>query len=146
MPSVRAIASSLFGFALLTVSTAQNDGWIKYEVTESDRQMLYSALKDVNSYSPGITTLACVKTVLGLEKQGEGAGSVGGDGSTPPVNPNAGKDTLSHFSVDGCEVDAQRDLGQCPASVNCDQTSFDIYLTQPTGTNQIKVTSVKANN
>ncbi|OWZ22030.1 hypothetical protein PHMEG_0003320 [Phytophthora megakarya] len=146
MLSVRVIASSLAGLALLSVSAAQNDGWIKYEVIESDRQRLYAALKDTNSYSPGITTLACVKTVLALELQGEGAGSTGTDGNSPPVNPNAGKDTIYHYTVDGCEVDVQGDLGQCPASVSCDQTNFDIYVTQPTGTDQFKVTSVKTNN
>ncbi|OWZ22031.1 hypothetical protein PHMEG_0003321 [Phytophthora megakarya] len=145
MPSVRVIASSLFGLALLSVSIAQNNGWIKTDVIEADRQRLYAALKDTNSYSPGITTLACVKTVIGLEMQGEGAGSTGGSTPNAP-NPNAGKDTLYHYTVDGCEVDAQGDLGLCPASVNCDQTNFDIYLTNPTGTDQIKVTSIKANN
>ncbi|ETP08877.1 hypothetical protein F441_15206 [Phytophthora nicotianae CJ01A1] len=147
MVSTRVLASYVFGLALLALSSAQNanEGWIKTTMDESDKQRLYSALKDVKSYSPGITTLICVKDTLSLEMAGEQAGSTGGSTLNAP-NPNAGKDTLFHYDVVGCEVDAEADLGFCRADLTCDQAPFDVYLTQPTGTDTIKVTSVLAKN
>ncbi|GMF23598.1 unnamed protein product [Phytophthora fragariaefolia] len=126
MPSLHAIASSLFALALVAVPGAQAASWTKGNVTESDSSLLYSAVGDVSTYSASVSTYLCVYKVNSLKTQ------------------NVKGTTNYNFGVTGCNAGGEEFVGRCP-----DLTSFpgcgnyDIVVSSQSKTSKPKVTSVK---
>ncbi|KAE8902307.1 hypothetical protein PF005_g30320 [Phytophthora fragariae] len=125
MPSLRAIASSIF--ALTLVSSAQAGARAKTNVTDADSALLISAVSDVSSYSSGVSTYPCVYKVNSLETQTTSNGA-----------------TDYNFGVTGCNAGGEEFVGRCP-----DLTSFaacgnyKIVVSSESKTSKPKVTSVK---
>ncbi|KAE8902302.1 hypothetical protein PF005_g30896 [Phytophthora fragariae] len=127
MPSLRAIASSIFALALVSAPSAQAGAWVKANVTAADNALLLTAVGDVNAYSSGASTYLCVYKVKSLKKQN---GAVAGA-------------TKYNFAVTGCNA-GEEFAGRCP-----DLTSFpgcggyNVVVSSASKTSKPKVTSVK---
>ncbi|KAG6623091.1 protease inhibitor EpiC2B [Phytophthora cinnamomi] len=98
MPYLRAITSSIFALALVSVSVpgAQAGAWTKTTVTDADTTLLLSAVGDVSTYSSGVATFLCVYKVNSLETQ---AGTAGGIANYD-------------FGVTACNAGAEGDQSQ----------------------------------
>ncbi|EGZ14086.1 hypothetical protein PHYSODRAFT_335762 [Phytophthora sojae] len=127
MPSLAAIASSLFALALVGAHGAQAGAWTKTNVNGMDTALLLSAVGDVGSYSSGVSTYLCVYKVNSLETQ---AGTASG-----PTNYN--------FSLTGCNA-GEEFVGRCPdltSFAGCG--SYNVFVAKQSKTSKPKVTSVK---
>ncbi|EGZ23347.1 hypothetical protein PHYSODRAFT_480608 [Phytophthora sojae] len=144
MPTIRAIAVSVFGLALLAVSAAENStgSWTTVKATDADSKLLYAAWGNVSNFGPGITTYGCGYNVLDLQKKGAAAeGSKAGN-----IYDFKLQSVIDyHFTVQGCglEGDEQQYFGYCE-DIDCLITTFDVYITSEPKTNTLRVTSVSA--
>ncbi|KAE8889325.1 hypothetical protein PF005_g17595 [Phytophthora fragariae] len=143
MPTIRALASSAFGFALLAVGAAENSSgdWKAANVTDVDSKLLYAAWGDVNNFGPGITTYGCGNNILGLQTKSAAAGSKAGASYDFKLQSA----TDYHFTVEGCDLtgDEQQYFGFCE-DMWCQMDTFDVYITSDPKTNALKVTAVTA--
>ncbi|KAG6613029.1 Extracellular cystatin-like protease inhibitor [Phytophthora cinnamomi] len=128
MPYLRAITSSIFALALVSVSVpgAQAGSWTKTTVTDADTTLLLSAVGDVSTYSSGVATFLCVYKVNSLETQ---AGTAGGIANYD-------------FGVTACNAGGKEFVGRCPdLTTYPDCGNYNIFVSSNSG--KPRVTKVK---
>ncbi|KAG7380780.1 hypothetical protein PHYPSEUDO_006781 [Phytophthora pseudosyringae] len=122
MPSLRVIATSLFGMALLAVSNAQDatPRQSNANVTDTDNNVLLTAVNDVDAYSTHVSTLICIHTINNLE-----------------VKKNS-----YNYSVTGCKVDPEF-VGRCPDLTTFPGCgSYNVVLASKSKSKKPKVKSI----
>ncbi|OWY90228.1 hypothetical protein PHMEG_00041742 [Phytophthora megakarya] len=123
--------SSVFftNFALLAVSTAQatTNGWGQVNVTDATNEMLYAALRNTITYSPNMTTFACVFSTYTLETQ--------------VVSPSTSN---YNFFIEGCVLESAEYVGQCPtdAFMCANSLNMNVFVQSEPRTDTLKVTSI----
>ncbi|KAG6590799.1 protease inhibitor EpiC2B [Phytophthora cinnamomi] len=146
MPSISAIAVTLFGLAPLAISAAEdsNGGWSTVAITGDDSHLLYAAWGNVSNYGAAINEFGCGKNITALQKKPVAAeGSKAGSSFDFKLQSA----TDYHFTVDGCSFDADMPTeyyGFCSSAINCLPATFEIYISSEPKANTLKVTAVTA--